>query len=89
MKTSFTALSFILAAGFPASLIAEFAGVSLPTILEPGTTFGIAVAALTLLTAFFDYGRHPSLLADVARRTSALAPTTLSGTASEERRLAA
>ncbi|MCX6951994.1 MAG: hypothetical protein NTV51_07490 [Verrucomicrobia bacterium] len=92
MKTSFTAFSLILAAGFPGSLLAEFAGVSLPAALEPGTTFGVAVAVLTLLTAFSDYTRHPSALvagAAGATRDSALASATRTDAATEERRLAA
>jgi len=89
MKTSFTALAFLLAAGFPASLLAEFSGLALPTVLAPGTTFGLAVTALTLLTACSDYARLPSAFAAGPAASPLTAATPSAGTAREERRLAA
>lgn len=82
MKTSITTVSLVLAAAFPGSLLAEFAGVSLPAALSPATTFGVAVAVLTLLTAFADYARNTATAV-------ALTPTSVAKLAKEERRLAA
>ena len=59
MKTSLTSVSLVLAAGFPGSLLAELAGLPLPTALDAGHTFGVFVAVLTLLTACADYAGRP------------------------------
>lgn len=88
MKT-FTAVSLLFAAALPGSLVATALGLPLPTVLDPGTAFGLFVAAFTLLTVFGDYARisaKPLALAPDATSAGQASATTL---ATEERRLAA
>lgn len=78
MKTSFTSLSLLLAAGFPVSLLAEIVGLPVPDAIDAGA-FGLFVTVLSVLTFVSDYARPPR----------ALTTATASPLATEERRLAA
>lgn len=87
MKTSFTTVSLFFAAAFPGSLVATALGLPLPAALDPGTTFGIFVAAFTVLTVLGDYARPPVRSRAFASGADSANPATAHGT--EERRLAA
>jgi hypothetical protein len=51
-------LSLVLAAGIPGTLLAQFAGASLPAPISPGNLFVAFVFILTLLTVVADYTRR-------------------------------
>lgn len=92
MKTTFlSTLALSLAASFPASLIASFAGLDLPALLDATHTFGVFVAILTLHTVCSDYApRRATWLTLVSRPIHAASTSsTLAATGTEERRLAA
>jgi len=74
MKTSLTAVSLLLAAGIPGTIIAEFIGLRLPTALDPGCVFSAFVVAATLFTAFGDYSHPASLLPIQTHPTLRVAP---------------
>lgn len=57
MKTSLKVLSLFTAALLPGSVAAEFAGVPVPTGLDPTSAFVAFVVTLVALTAFADYSR--------------------------------
>lgn len=92
MKTSFlSTLALSLAASFPASLVASFAGLHLPTLLDTTHTFGAFVTVLTLHTVCADYARRPATWLTLASRPIRIGsgPSTLAAAGTEERRLAA
>ena len=95
MKKSLTTLSLVIAAGFPCSILAEFAGLPWPASLNASNTFGVFVAVLTLLTVFSDYSRNSAMPFARAFNSSLKAPASpraamaVPAFATEERRLAA
>jgi len=92
MKTNvLSTLALSLAASFPASLAASFAGLDLPTLLDATHTFGVFVTILTLHTVCSDYAPRPATwLTLAARPIHPASPSSTRATAgTEERRLAA
>jgi hypothetical protein len=81
MKTALTSLSLLVATGFPAAVLAEIAGISLPESLDVGA-FGLFVAVLSLLILANDYAPRPT-------RTLTATTVPVSPHATEARRLAA
>lgn len=91
MKTTFlSTLALSLAASFPASLVASFAGLDLPTLLDATHTFGVFVTILTLHTVCSDYApRSATWLTAAAQPIRPASMPTTSAVGTEERRLAA
>ena len=57
MKNSITALSLVLAAGFPVAFIMELAGTRLPAIVDSAHLFVAFMFTFLLNIAFMDYAR--------------------------------
>ena len=57
MKTSLKTISFLLSVGLPATVIADFAGIQLPSALDSAHIFDAFIVALTLLTVVADYSQ--------------------------------
>ncbi len=91
MKTTFlSTLALSLAASFPASLAASFAGLDLPTVLDVTHTFGVFVTILTLHTVCSDYApRSARWLTLAGQPIDPASPPSTRAAGTEERRLAA
>lgn len=92
MKTTFlSTLALSLAASFPASLVASFAGLDLPTLLDATHPFGVFVTILLLHTVCSDYAPRPAAWLTLAARPipAGSPPSALAAAGTEERRLAA
>jgi hypothetical protein len=57
MKTSLKFVPLFLAVSLPSALAAEFAGMQLPTGLDPLTAFAAFVASVVVMLAWSDYSR--------------------------------
>ena len=57
MKNSLQAISLLLAASIPGTILAESLGARLPVALDTEHVFGAFVVAVTLLTVLTDYTR--------------------------------
>lgn len=69
MKTSLKLLALFAAIALPGAFAAEFAGVSLPSSIDPLHAFSAFVVVLSVLTLFADYATPDN----VARRRPAVA----------------
>lgn len=59
MKTSLKSIAVLLAAGYPCVAVAEFFGISVPSVFTNEIALGIYTALLVGLIMLVDYSRRP------------------------------